>query len=152
MFTQRFAGYAFPGDSISCEVDGFVVTAILEHDPDAGPPDEAYDGFWPSLDPQDCGYIGDGMTEEDLRRETARAQIILDSWRLDRWFYCGVRLSVAKAGVTLDDSAASLWGIECNFPERDGGTDNGYLQEVANDLLPEALAAGRAKVRAICGC
>jgi hypothetical protein len=33
----------------------------------------------------------------------------------------------------------SLWGIEANYP----GADNSYLKEVANELLPEAVAVAR---------
>jgi len=41
--------------------------------------------------------------------------------------------------VMLASHAASLWGIEANYP----GTDNSYLIEVANELLPEAVAIAR---------
>lgn len=62
------------------------------------------------------------------------------AWCRDEWWWGGVVLSVEKAGVVLDDHAASLWGIECNYPE----SDNSYLTEVANELLPEAIEAGKA--------
>ena len=52
----------------------------------------------------------------------------------------GIVLSVSLEGVTLDDHAASLWGVEANYP----GSDNAYLTEVANELLPEALDVARA--------
>jgi len=42
--------------------------------------------------------------------------------------------------IIVDSTQASLWGVECNYP----GTDNSYLTTVANELLPEALDAGRA--------
>ena len=64
----------------------------------------------------------------------------MEAWRGDEWFYCGIVLSVAFEGVTLDTHAASLWGIEANYPD----SDNAYLTDVANELLPEALDAGRA--------
>ena len=41
--------------------------------------------------------------------------------------------------IIVDSTQASLWGIEANYPE----TDNSYLMDVANELLPEAIAAGR---------
>ena len=41
--------------------------------------------------------------------------------------------------IIVDSTQASLWGIEANYP----GTDNSYLTEIANELLPEAIAAGR---------
>ncbi|WP_272991028.1 hypothetical protein [Hyphomonas adhaerens] len=48
----------------------------------------------------------------------------------------------------MDSTQASLWGVEANYP----GSDNAYLTEVANDLLPEALDTARAvlaRLRAI---
>lgn len=41
--------------------------------------------------------------------------------------------------IIVDSTQASLWGIEANYPE----TDNSYLTGVANELLPEAVAAAR---------
>ncbi len=40
--------------------------------------------------------------------------------------------------IIMDSTQASLWGIEANYP----GADS-YLTEVATELLPEAIAAGR---------
>ncbi|ABI77983.1 hypothetical protein HNE_1441 [Hyphomonas neptunium ATCC 15444] len=57
-------------------------------------------------------------------------------WRKDEWFYCGVVLSVSIDGVELAPHAASLWGLEANYP----GSENEALTQSANDLLPEALA------------
>jgi hypothetical protein len=68
------------------------------------------------------------------------------AWRKDESFYCGIVLSVALEGVTLDAHAASLWGIEANYPD----DDNSYLAEVAQELLPGALDAGRAAARRLC--
>ena len=62
------------------------------------------------------------------------------AWRKGDWFYCGIVLSVALEGVTLADNAASLWGVEANYP----GSDNANLTEVADELLPEALDTARA--------
>ena len=42
--------------------------------------------------------------------------------------------------IIVDSTQASLWGIEANYP----GSDNAYLSEIAGELLPDALAAGRA--------
>jgi len=63
------------------------------------------------------------------------------AWKNDEWYYCGVILSVALEGITLDRFAASLWGIEANYPD----SDNAYLTEVANELLPEAIAEAKAE-------
>jgi len=64
----------------------------------------------------------------------------MEAWRKGEWFYCGIVLSVERDGIELDHHAASLWGVEWNYP----GTDNCYLTTVANELLSEALDAGRA--------
>jgi len=52
------------------------------------------------------------------------------AWEDDEWFYCGIV-------VRLGGREASLWGVECNHPAVPG---NGYLTEVANDLLKEITA------------
>jgi hypothetical protein len=62
---------------------------------------------------------------------------VLKAWCKDEWCYVGVVLSVAKNDIVVCEHAASLWGIEANYP----GSDNSYLTEVANDLLSEALEA-----------
>jgi len=61
----------------------------------------------------------------------------IKKWENDEWFFCGVVLSVSKNGVVLSGHASSLWGIECNFSK-----SNEYLDEVANELLPEAIEEG----------
>ena len=58
----------------------------------------------------------------------------------------GVVVSVSRNGVTLDEHAAALWGVERNFP----GTDNSYLSEVANELADEALDAYWGLLDAVC--
>ena len=60
----------------------------------------------------------------------------LEAWKRGEWQLYGMILSVWIDDYRLDSHAASLWGIDCNFP----GGDNAYLQEIANDLLVEALA------------
>ena len=63
----------------------------------------------------------------------------MEGWRKGEWFYCGIVLSVSLEVVQLASHAASLWGIEANYP----GADNSYLTEVANELLPEAVNMAR---------
>ena len=41
--------------------------------------------------------------------------------------------------IIVDSTQASLWSIEANYP----GADNSCLTEVANELLPEAVAVAR---------
>lgn len=52
--------------------------------------------------------------------------------------FVGIVLSVSRNGVTLDDCAASLWGIECNYNAK----SNLYFAQVCKDLESEALAVG----------
>lgn len=57
-----------------------------------------------------------------------------DAYFKGEWFYCGIVISAWIRDIQLHNHCASLWGIECNYP----GTDNSYLNEIANDLLHEA--------------
>jgi hypothetical protein len=140
-FTEHFAAFVCAGDTITCEADGFTVMAqiVLDDCPDA--PDQRQDGFWPSLYINDPGFIGPGPNHrERLAKAQAEAEAVMEGWRKGDWFYCGIVLSVSLEGVTLDTRAASLWGVEANYP----GSDNAYLSEVANELLPGALDVARA--------
>ena len=160
-FTETFDSYVCEDDTIAAQVDGYTVTARVVRDdtPDGetekGPGnlsqtnDQRQDGFWPSLDPQDAGFIGAGKTDADLEATKAQAKAVMDAWEADEWFYCGIVVRVSRAGVVLDDHAASLWGIEANYP----GSDNAYLTEVARELVPEALDAARLALASLCaGC
>ena len=117
-----FDSYVCCGDESTIERDGYQITATVEPDADSSPHDyECY-----------------GESE-------------INAWMADEWRYVGIVLSVSYKGVTLDDSAASLWGVECNFP----GTDNSYLATVAEELLPEAMDVAvrrRAEIVAALSC
>ena len=140
-FTEQFQSYVCEGDSIDCTIEGYDVTARLLRDDSPDKPDERQDGFWPSLDPKAAGFIGDGpRPKERLEAAQAKAEAIMQSWFADDWFYCGIVLSVSRAGVLLDDHSASLWGIEANYPD----SGNAYLGTVADELLPEAIETGYA--------
>ncbi|KCZ62556.1 hypothetical protein L53_10695 [Hyphomonas sp. L-53-1-40] len=143
-FRERFDRYVCEGDSIACEVEGFAITARIVRDDCPDAPDQRQDGFWPSLYINDPGFIGPGSNfRARLAKAHAEAEAVMEAWRKDEWFYCGVVLAIECEGVELDDHAASLWGIEANYPE----SDNAYLSEVADELLPEALAAGGAALK-----
>ena len=122
MFTEKFDKYVCDGDSISTEVEGFEIRARIVWDTDRGIDDD--DGH--SLDQSVTGC-------NDAQMEKIKAARL--AYGRGDWGYCGVVLSVARNGVELSDHAASLWGIEANYPEG----DNGYLSEIANELLAEAL-------------
>lgn len=153
MFKEKFLKYACVDDSIAFESeDGFLVEARIVHDSCTPSPDKHNDGFWPSLNPREAGYIGDDKTSHDLAVAMAQANSVLAAWVNGDWFYCGIVLSVSRvvriAGrveqkIVIAPNAASLWGIECNHPE----SDNAYLNETANDLIPEALEYARAAIQ-----
>tara|TARA_R110000787_G_scaffold262586_1_gene368187 strand:- start:109 stop:585 length:477 start_codon:yes stop_codon:yes gene_type:complete len=143
-FRERFDPYVCEGDSIACEIDGFRITARIVRDDCPDRPDQRQDGFWPSLYINDPGFIGPGNNfRERLAKAQAEAEAVMEAWRKDEWFYCGIVLAIECEGVELEPHAASLWGIEANYP----GSDNAYLSEVADELLLEALAAGRAALK-----
>ncbi len=160
-FIERFPTFVCESDRIDTGVDGFLISARIVRDdcPDAPEfrgsaiapverlPEGRQDGFWPSLYKDAPGFIGLGNGWRDrFDAAQARAEEILCAWRDDEWFYCGIVLSVSFEGVVLDEHAVSLWGIEANYPD----ADNSYLTETAQELLPDALAAGRASVARIC--
>ena len=138
-FTKPFDRYVCNGDSIQCEAEGFTITARIVYDEHA------------RIDDTDC-YPEEFSTEifgEDTPEHRAHFETALaarDAWLRDEWFFCGIVLSVARNGVTLDKHAASVWALEANFP----GSDNAYLLEVANELLPEALEAAKATLAKLC--
>jgi hypothetical protein len=75
------------------------------------------------------GERADCAVEQDFQFHRA--------WCEDKWFYCGIVLSIEdKEGEELDVRAGSLWGIECNSGY-DYECGNPYLLTVANDLLSE---------------
>lgn len=84
------------------------------------------------LEGETDGQYAARAVEEDFK--------FLRSWCRDDWQYVGVIVEVSREDVEL--GKASVWGVECNVP----GTDNAYLLETANELLPEALADAKAKV------
>ena len=72
-FTQKFGDYVCIGDSITCTVDGYTITARIAHDETPDAPDERQDGFWPSLYKDDAGFIGSG---NGFRDRFAKAQTL----------------------------------------------------------------------------
>lgn len=180
MFTKKFGRYACEGDTITCEVDGFDVTARIVHDQISGEPWKESDGHGPvsdwvrrgkrpgervvsedrdlyryydyeeaikiaKRDGWDAPPYG-GTTSEKAARAVERDYQAMKAWCDNEWFWCGIVLSVSRAEIELDNHAASLWGIECNYPD----SDNEYLTDVANELLPEAIEAGKAALERLC--
>ncbi len=147
MFTKQFSSYICEGDSITCEIDGFTCTARIYQDDDNSAPDKRQDGFWPSLDPNNDGYIGK-KSKSALRRHMNRAKEFYARWELGEMVYCGVCVTIERHDVQLTGKYDhALWGVDCNYPTK---TPNAYLRDVANELLPEALEAARAKLSKLC--
>jgi hypothetical protein len=149
MFTKQFDRYTCDGDTITCTVDGYDCTATIYRDDSSDAPDERQDGFWPSLDPKDAGYIGD-KTQAQLTAEKRKASHIMNTWKKDEWWYVGVAVTVSKNGIQLTgDYDHAVWGIECNYPYG-GKVRNNYLRDVANEELDEALEAAKLAVKSLC--
>lgn len=146
-FTEQIQSFVCEGDQINTDVDGFLIPARIVRDDCPDAPDERQDGFWPSIYKDAPGFIGPGNRWRD-RFEAAQTYAIdiMRARRADEWFYCGIVLSVSIEGIVLDTHAASLWGIEANYPS----CDNSYLTETATELLPDAMTIGRAAVVCLC--
>lgn len=121
-FSNSFHSYVCDGDTITAELDGFTITATIVRDDDS------------SIDNDDCHNVDQSVTGCDDAQQ-AKLLSARKAWQNDEWWYVGVRLSVSKNGIQIEDDAASLWSIECNYPD----SDNRYLTDVANELLPEAI-------------
>jgi hypothetical protein len=180
MFTESFGNSAYPGETIECEADGFRLVATIHHDDDADAPWKREDGHgdvseWTrrakapgelvlaedrgsrlyydfagavakaKAEGWDAPPYGEGSAGERAER-AARADFErLRKWCAGHWFYVGLTVTAHKADVQLTgDYDNALWGIES-----DAG---GYLREVANDLLHNALEEARAKLNALCSC
>lgn len=140
----HFDSFVCDGDTVTLEIEGFTLTATIYRDDDCSAPDERQDGFWPSLDPNNDGYIGP-KSKSTLARHMARAREVLRSWQADEWFYVGVAVTVEKDGVQLTgDYDHALWGIECNYPF--GRNPNHYLSTVADNYIGEALDDAKTKI------
>ena len=107
-----FNSYAMAGDFIAWESEGYKIKATLHDDT--------------------CTHVND---------YECYSQEEIQAWKNDEWFYVGVVLSVSCNGIEIDDHAASLWGIDCNFP---CGT-NAYLSECALEMQEEAIDQAKIK-------
>lgn len=112
----RFDVYACIDDSITWEKEGFDITATLVADTDS--------------------HVNDSECYSPQK---------IKQWERDEWFFVGVVLSVSKNGVEISDSAASLWGVDCNYNRR----SNRHLSVAALDLESEALETARARASEI---
>ena len=107
-----FNSYAMAGDFIEWMHEGYKIKATLHDDT--------------------CTRVND---------YECYSQEEIQAWKNDEWFYVGVVLSVSYKGIKLEDHAASLWGIDCNFP----GGNNAYLSECALEMQEEAIDQAKIK-------
>ena len=63
----------------------------------------------------------------------------MQAWCADDWCWCIITLSVARKGITLNNYAASLSGIDSTAGE--------YFNDIANELFDEAVDAGHRALR-----
>lgn len=113
-------------------------------------PDENDDGFWPSRNPKDAGYIG-ARSKAEFDRQMASAKQRMADWEAGEWFYGGV-VAVAHLLIPIGGGSfrimtlesAGLWGIESDSEDYHKDV---FEQEKSNLLaeltkLCEALASG----------
>lgn len=112
----KFDSFVCIGDCVQWDNGGYSLTARIEYDEDT------------KITDSEC------YSAKDIAR-----------WQTDKWFFCGVVISVEKNGVLLSDHAASLWGIDCNYNK----TSNKYLSEVCADLQGEAVEAAKKEEKRI---
>jgi hypothetical protein len=178
MFTEGFGRFVCldGSDTIACEADGFRFEARVEYDPRMGAPWKEHCGHgdvseWtrrakaPGERVLCCdrdakrfydfagavakakaeGWGGEGATPGERAADAAEKDFrVLKAWCDDEWCWCGVIVTAYRDDVEL--GSASVWGIEANYPD----SDNSYLTETANELLPEALAEAKAQLAALC--
>lgn len=179
MFIESFDACACIGEEIACEVDNFHCVATIHDDSATGAPWQRDDGHgpvseWTTRDKKAGERIlnsdrdskryydfaeavkiakrdgwgivnSEGMTAGQIAEAAAQHDYeVLRAWCNDEWCYVGISVTVFKNGIELGD--ASLWGVEMNYP----GSNNAYLAEVANELLPEALQNARDNLAKLC--
>lgn len=144
---KAFRAYVCEGDFVERDYKGFTLRATIYRDDCRDAPDERQDGFWPSRNPDDAGYV----LPKNYARERAKAHRVMNAWKNDEWWYCGVAVTVSKNGIELTGRYDhAVWGIEANYPISRGSNRNHYLRTVADELVSEALDAARVKIAALC--
>jgi hypothetical protein len=125
-FTKKFNDYVCVGDTIEVEIEDYRFVARIAFDDDS------------DIDDDDCHSTDQSVTGCD-DEQFAKLLENRIAWQNDQWFYGGVVVAVYYRGYLLDEYAASLWAIACNYPD----SDNEHLTEVANELLPEAIKVAK---------
>lgn len=137
LFSNRPNGKVHDFDTIECTIDGVTYTATIHRDDDAGKPEDNDEGFWPSLDRNTPGWIGDNP-RKSYEQQMAECEAVMTMYRAGKMIYCGVAVTAEKGGFQLlDKYECAVWGCDVNWPHG----DNAYLVEVANEQLEEAKLA-----------
>lgn len=116
--------------------DGFYVQfeRVILPDDSQDAPDQRDDGFWPSEDPADPGYVGENP-EVSFTDQMQAANDRMAAFERGDWGYIGVRaralcLIVCNGvGTYINLDSAGLWGIESDA--------NNYLDEVYAEQIDE---------------
>ena len=85
----QFASYAYIGDFIEWDKNGYTIRAVLHDDSVTRPTD--FDCYSP---------------------------VKIKQWQNDAWAFCGVVLEVSLNGISLGEHCASLWGVDMNYNKR----------------------------------
>lgn len=125
MFIDKFDTSVCDGDTIVTKRGKWTITATVVFDEASTIDDD---------DMHNPNQLVTGCTDYEFERLMAARK----AWFNNEWYYCGIVLSVSYNGKEIDDHAASLWAIDANYP----GSDNGYLTDVANELIDEAIEHG----------
>jgi hypothetical protein len=125
-FTNHFDDVVGAGESITTESGSFKAIASVAYD-------ESY-----HIDDDDCHHPDQKVTgcNDEHYAELLAAR---KAWVDNEWYY-GV-LTVDVYFNNHKFGSASLFGLEINYPKSENNPNpNNYLQDVANELLSEAMA------------
>ena len=132
-----FPEYALPGDSVEVYVGPLTVRAKLVEDQETTIDDD-------DVHVRDRSHPAwDGATDLQYNL-TMQAR---DAHEAGQWFYGGIILSVLVDNTVLDAHAASIWGLEVNYPshlfttgvDEDSLKVNEHLAEAADEMLEDAM-------------
>jgi len=87
-------------------------------------------------------HVAAGLTRRQVAANAARADFAaLRAWCRDDWYYAGVVVTISDAEEDVELASASIWRVDVNYP----GSDNAYIDEIAADVLADALHDARAR-------
>lgn len=179
MSFTSFDDDVYDGASITCEVDGFELTATIHQDEDTTPPWQREDGHGPvsgwTASPKGPGDLvlhqagrmarrydfkeacrialrdgwGPVLEGETPKARAARAARA-DFETLHTW--CADLWTYVGVAVTVTRNGVRLTGRYEHSCWGIESTADDYLVTVANDLLQEALEAAKSKLKELCTC